>query len=350
MKMPRKVIISCLTLLSAFTLAASVSGTLAWYQYHTRATVEYTGVSINSTKLLQLSVDNGTTWDADIKNSQLPSASFAPVTTGAQEKDAPLWTKRKTVTTVDDNGVSSTHETSSLFYAQPNRGQGLYENWFLATDSSYAQFSLLIKINDIDGNASEVNLSNEVYITDLTIEDANADDNLDLDNAVRVHISTEYKDEGQAKTKNFLFAKDVEETEVGGFLDLDENGELDQIGYEWDRHTCVYGGGDLVENRQDEQGNKLPDECINIPYQHSYKSNDPSIIASTLEGSGTSIGKTGTDGDYMKITVTIWLEGWSILSKGAAGYTNTSIWDEDSYIEKDFNVGLTFGVRQSEGN
>ena len=35
MKMPRKLVISSLTLLSAITLAGSISGTFAWYQYST---------------------------------------------------------------------------------------------------------------------------------------------------------------------------------------------------------------------------------------------------------------------------------------------------------------------------
>ena len=229
MKMPRKVVISSLTLLSAFTLAGSISGTIAWYQYSVRAQVAYTGTSAHCSKLLQLSADNGTTWGSDIMDSDLPGASFAPVTTGAQDKAAPLNVKHKNVTIYEDDGVTpaGTQDISSCFYAQPDRGQGLYNNWLLASDSSYAQFDILIKVKYIDGNDTEAYLENDVYLTDLTIEDANAANHIDLANAIRVHVATSYKDNGVDTTRNFLFAKDSEETAVGGFLDVDEDGEFD---------------------------------------------------------------------------------------------------------------------------
>jgi len=356
MKMPRKVVISSLTLLSAFTLAGSISGTIAWYQYSTRAQVAYTGTSAHCSKLLQLSVDDGTTWSTDIKNSELPAATFLPITTGEQAKDAALTKKHRTVTMYDDNGnPSGTQDISSYFYAQPDRGQGLYDNWLLASDASYAQFDILIKVKDIDGQATETNLANDVYLTDLTIVDANQANNLDLANAVRVHISTEYQNEGATANKNFLFAKESESTEVGGFLDIDEDGEYDQVGYEWDRHTCLYGDGTFIPATYDDEGNKLTDDSYtDAPYQYSYKADDSSIIASELDGDlsgGTPIGTTSaTGGEYLKVTVTIWLEGWCPLLRGVNGLQDISIWDADSYVEQKFNVGMTFGVKLHNEN
>ena len=356
MKMPRKLVISSLTLLSAITLAGSISGTVAWYQYSVRSLVAYTGTSAHCSKLLQISVDDGNTWGSDIKNSDLPGASFAPVTTGAQEKDAPLWKKTRTETIYDEHGNSAgTQEVSSYFYAQPDKGQGLYDKWLLASDSSYAQFNLLIKVKDVDGKDPETNIANDVYLTDLTIQDVNVANNLDLANAVRVHISSEYEENGSAVNKNFLFAKETEDTEVGGFLDVDEDGEYDVVGYEWDRHTCLYGGGTFIPATFDVDGNKLTDDSYeNAPHQTSYKANDSNIIAQEVENNiigGTPIGKTSeTGGDYLKVTVTIWLEGWSSLLKQPAGTQDPSIWDADSYVEQQFNVGLTFGVQLHNEN
>ena len=356
MKMPRKLVISSLTLLSAITLAGSISGTVAWYQYSVRAQVAYTGTSAHCSKLLQISVDNGTTWGTDIKNSDLPGASFAPVTTAAQEKDAPLWNKTKRESIYDENGNKiGEQDISSLFYAQPDKGQGLYSNWLLASTNSYAQFEILIKVKDVDGKDPETNLTNDVYLTDLTIEDANTANNLDLANAVRVHISTEYKDEnGTNQTKNFLFTKESEELAVGGFLDVDEDGEYDVVGYEWNRHTCIYGAGTLVPATYDGEGNKLTDESVTgIPYQYSYKADDDSIIAKEVDNNlqgGTPIGKTSADSDYLKVTVTIWLEGWSSLLHGVNGLQDTSIWDAESYVAQNFNVGMTFGVQLHNSN
>ena len=357
MKMPRKIVISSLTLLSALTLAGSISGTVAWYQYSVRAMVAYEGTSAHCSKLLQISADNGQTWSNDIKDSQLPPVSFAPVTTGAQEKDAPLSLKHKTMQVYDDSGnpTGATQDISSYFYAQPDRGQGLYDNWLLASDTSYAQFDILIKVKDVDGKNTESNLVNDVYLTDLTIIDANQVDHLDLANAVRVHISSEYVDNGAVEGKNFLFATETEETEVGGFLDIDEDGEYDVVGYEWDRHTCLYGGGDFIPATYDTDGNKLTDDSYaNAPYQYSYKADDPSVVAQEVDNNlvgGTPIGKTSaTDGNYLKVTVTVWLEGWSSLLRHPTGTQDPSIWDADSYVEQKFNIGLTFGVQLHNEN
>ena len=355
MKMRRKVVISSLTLLSAFTLAGSISGTIAWYQYSTRATAAYIGTSAHCSKLLQISSDNGTTWGSDIKNADLPGASFVPITTGAQEKDAPLWEKHKTETIYDEHGnKTGTKDVSSLFYAQPDRGQGLYSNWLLASDSSYAQFDILIKVKDIDGNDTETNLVNDVYLTDLTIEDANTANNLDLANAVRVHVSTSYEDNGATEVKNFLFAKESEETAVGGFLDVDEDGSYDVVGYEWERHTCLYGDG-TVEVERDPITNEIISETVtSVPYQHSYKANDSTIFAQDDDGilsGGTPIGKTSSANDsFLKVTVTVWLEGWSSLLHGVHGLQDTSIWDAESYVAQNFNVGMTFGVQLHNDN
>ena len=357
MKMPRKLVISSLTLLSALTLAGSISGTFAWYQYSVRALVAYEGTSAHCSKLLQISADDGQTWSSDIKDSQLPSVSFAPITTGAQEKDAPLSLKHRTVPVYDDNGnpTGASQDISSYFYAQPDKGQGLYDNWFLASDSSYAQFDILVKVKDVDGKDVETDLVNDVYLTDLTILDVNQANHLDLANAVRVHVSSEYEDNGTLKSKNFLFAKESEETEVGGFLDIDEDGEYDVVGYEWDRHTCLYGGGTFIPGEVDQDGNKLTDDSYeNAPYQYSYKTDDPSIIAQEVDSNlvgGTPIGKTSVaGGDFLKVTVTIWLEGWSSLLRHPTGTQDPSIWDADSYVEQKFNIGLTFGVQLHNEN
>lgn len=338
--MPRKLVISSLTLLSAFTLAGSISGTVAWYQYSTRATVAYTGTSAHCSKLLQLSVDDGTTWDTDINDADLPSVSFAPVTSGGQEKDKDLSLKQK-------------QGYSSYLYGSPTRGVGAYENWYLADSSTYSRFELLIKVKDIDGQANETNLANDVYLTDLTIQDAN-NSGLDLSNAIRVHISSEYEDGGEAKTQNFLFAKEDEELAVGGFLDLVGDGKNDLAGYEWERQTCVYGGGTLVPATYDDEGNQLTEEsCTNIPYQYSYKADDDTIIASEVDNEivgGTPIGTTSaTTGEYLKVTVTIWLEGWAVLKEGLLNNDSTT-WDPATYIGQQFNVGMTFGVALHNSN
>ena len=312
MKMTRKLVITSLSLLVGASVAGSVIGTSAWFQYATKAQVAYTGSTSHCSKLLRISVDNGSTWGNDITSSAFNTVKFSPITTGAQLKNANL---------TISNGLP-------VFYGQPNYRQGAYTNWFTASEDSYAQFTVLIKVNDVDGASTPTQLENDVYLTDLTIQDATTGGAPDLSEALRVHIAT-------SDSKYFLFAKNSTSTAVGGYLDINNDNKYDTEGYEWNSTPIVYGEENAV--------------------QTSYKATDSSIIAAeAADGSisgGTAIGSTKASG-YLEVTVTIWLEGWALLQTGidhasqtsTINKTNTSIWDSTTYINKKFNVGLTFGV------
>lgn len=306
MKMTRKLVIASLSILVGAAVAGSITSTAAWFQYNIRAQVAYTGTTSHCTKMLKISADNGASWNNNINLSSLASNPFSPITTGSQLKNADL---------------------SGTFYAQPNYRQGAYSNWLTASTDSYAQFTIWIKVNDVDGNSTPTQLANAVYLTDVTIQDASNDGAPDLSDALRVHVAT-------SDSKYFLFAKSVTSTAVGGYLDINCDNKYDK-GYEWDTEPIVYGEEGAV--------------------QTSYLINDSTIIADedqygAITG-GTSIGSTTTSG-YLSVTVTIWLEGWALLDYGAdysitgerINKTNTQIWDSKTYINKKFNVGLTFGV------
>ena len=305
--MTRKIVISSLALLTGVAVAGSVTSTVAWFQYATRAQIAYTGTTSHCSKLLKISADNGSTWGNDINLNSLHTGKFAPITTGAQAKDAAL---------------------PSSFYAQPNYRQGSYDHWYTASTDLYAQFTILIKVTDVDGATIPNQLANDVYLTDVTIQDATTNGAPDLSDAMRVHVSS-------SDGVNLLFAKSTTSTDVGGYLDINNDNKYDTTGYEWDSSLVVYG----------EAGAK----------QTSYLTSDSSIIAAedtygAISG-GTSIGSTKTSGN-LEVTVTIWLEGWALLTRGidynsssaTINKTNTSIWDSATYVDKKFNVGLTFGV------
>ena len=309
MKMTRKLVVASLSLLVGASVAGSITSTVAWFQYVTRAQVAYTGTTSHCSKLLRISADEGATWGNDINLNSLSTTQvkFSPITTGAQEKDKAL---------------------PATFYGQPNYRQGAYENWFTASTDSYAQFTILVKVNDVDGASTPTQLANDVYLTDVTIQDATTGGAPDLSNALRVHVAT-------SANKYFLFAKSDESIAVGGQLDINNDNKYDTAGYEWDTTPIIYGAEGAT--------------------QTSYKANDATIIATEDQygaiSGGTSIGSTSTSG-YLTVTVTIWLEGWALLTTGidynssttTINKTNTSIWDSTTYVNKKFNVGLTFGV------
>lgn len=304
----KKVLIPSFALLIGGSLAATLSSTLAWFQYATRAQVAYVGAMTHSTKLLKISIDNGGHWGNDYYQtdtaSRITGNHLVPITTGAQAKDAAL----------------------SDFYAQPDFGRGRdYSHWTAANSNNYAQLTILAKVNDVDGASTQTLLENDVYITELLIQDDSTNGTTnDLSDAVRVHIAV--TDANGAK-KNFLFAKSVTSTTVGGYLDLNNDGSYDKDLESWGTQDCYYG-----ENAS----------------QTSYLCNDTTIISADPDNpSGVTIGKTGNG--YMTIIVTTWIEGWSKLDQGldgnANGATNTPVWDPAAYVGKKFNVGIRLGVK-----
>ena len=358
MKKPNKIILSSLIALVGFTVASSVTSTIAWFQYATRATVAYTGTSAHCSKLLNIAINNDSVidkdnlnWGTNIRSADLPSAKFAPITTGEMDKDSPLPTQ--TVGT----------ETKARFYASPDYRQGLYSNWLIAEDDNYLQFEVLIRLADVDenyGTASQRYLANDVYLTDLTIQNAGGND---LAESVRVHFaSTYYDNNGDEQHKNFLFAKTVTSTEVGGFLDVNDDGLQDTGAYDWDNTLCLYGGSDgtpVISDVLDSHNNLIGKKLDNPLLQTTYSaSEDPNpIIAKDDNGvltGGTSFGNTSVSTDkYMKIVVTVWLEGWAELHRGNDGNyqdEDSSIWNSASYAAKSFNVGMTFGVQLHADN
>ena len=361
MKKLNKIALTSLIALVGFSTAASVTSTVAWFQYATRATVAYTGTSAHCSKLLNISIDNGTNWGTDIRSSSLPTAKFAPITTGEQDKNSALPTQT-VVTEFEEDGVTpKTTVTKSRFYASPDYRQGLYSNWLIAEDDNYLQFEVLIRLADVDenyGTSTQKYLANDVYLTDLTIQNAGGND---LAESVRVHFaSTYYDDNGVEQHKNFLFARTVESTDVGGFLDVNDDGYQDTAGYEWEDSLCLYGGSDgtpVTSDVLDDHNNVIGQKLENPLLQTSYASDDDTIIAADNNGvlsGGTSLGKTSASKDeLMKVVVTVWLEGWSELHQGNDGNyqdEDSSIWNSASYAAKSFNVGMTFGVQLHADN
>ena len=57
---PAKLIFSFLGLATFASLVGTVSGTLAWYTYSTRATVSYSGTSVSNTVQLQIGIASHT--------------------------------------------------------------------------------------------------------------------------------------------------------------------------------------------------------------------------------------------------------------------------------------------------
>lgn len=288
-----KILVSALALAMGAGLAGSISGTMAWYQYATRAQVSYIGTTAHCSELLQISVDGGTNWKNEFKTSDLSGNTtasgthFVPVTSGP--------------VAMDEN-VGTFYSNPIYQISGPN-----YNTWQQAEDTNYLQFTIKFRVADVNENGVNDLLDKEIFLLDLTLLD---EDDGDLADALRVHFHT-------SDDENFLIAKDTDSTDTNGQLDLNGDTQADKTAaYEWESGSVItYGNGS----------------------QTSYTPAD--LIADDDNGDlsgGVPLGETA-GGDDFSITVTIWLEGWQELG-------GSTIWDNTNYVNKQFQVGMRFGV------
>ena len=318
----KNIIVPALAIIAGAGLVGSVSGTVAWYQYSTRATAAYVGTSASTSRNLQIKVGASGEYKTDLTNkdiaSYLTSASnndkLSPVTTGKNSKD--------------DSSLSL-------------KGQPVYQYEDLkdfkaaaATDTVVLPFTLKLANPNGDKIANE-----KIYLADLEILDGNAAQSgkADMSSALRVHFSS---------TTSKLFAKGANATAktvstvTHGKLDLNGDGLDDKVSgiiYDEDHDTrsdCDYGaklnGVDIDSDPTDSTEENFQD-AYNSLYAGYYVDDTASTLVAGTDN--YVLGVTDQNGE-LAVTVTIFLEGWqSINAKNA--------W-EDNTIGSEFKVGMRF--------
>ena len=305
MKM-NKIIIPVAALAMGVALVGSVSSTLAWYQYSTKAQASYIGTSVGQSENLEIKDAN------DKWKSSLTSTDIVALATGTGTNLIP----------VTAGGISATSALPSDFYSGIETGVSGYGD-HVATAENYLQFDLYIRYKEVKGNEPSY-VAKKLNLVDLTIQSANS--GLDLYKAIRVHISD--------GTNNYLFANagDASANDVtiktGANLDTDNDGFLDkEMKYDWETPQLVTYG------------------------------------VANSEQTATNCGKTGftqelgtlpTTATGLKLTVRIWIEGWQTLSNVPAGNieenaaTGSAVWDAAAYVDKDFRVGMRFQAANAD--
>jgi hypothetical protein len=371
-----KIIVSALALAVGASLVGSVSSTIAWYQYSTRANVSFIGESSGFSGNLQMrfvsEADDDTAWRTKITWQEMEAELLA---TDYAQKIVPMTFGR----------MSKDDACPATGYIQPLPGVSDMTKWVKATSKNYAQFQLQLRYNERDGveegdpATDEKNVEKDVYLTKLLIqEDANNGTKGDLSDAVRVHISSSY---GQ-QSKNKLISNQGKEIAVKGALDIDGDGDDDQAYPDADEFGFTHDDNDLVDIIYGDDGNDetreiqtsykatatdavggvhfTQDEIDNaqqgdaayqkttddwkvepvypaLAYSENNKLYNESDKASTPDSS-KAIGKTvASNNSYLTVKVTIWVEGWQELEGSA-------IWDF-KYINSKFNVGIQFAVQ-----
>ena len=360
MKIKKKsIIIPAFALLIGASLAGSISGTVAWYQYSTRVNAAYVGVSGGTSGNLQMRLRDGNynaqTGDwmtrlsiSDIQNYLANTAEhygseLMPITSGAMAKDDAL---------------------PANFYLNPIYGVADYADWAKASEKNYVVIPLQLRYVERDGNGDPdaQNVAKEVFLTELLIQEDHtndANDKEDLSDAIRFHISS-YSEATPTEKTNRLISKRGGTTEVEGALDLDGDGALDteyvndkygfegnatqEITYGAGRQISFSNGTDLASNQlwHNSKGEAGTDEKV---YPMVAESDGLDIVDANKEydnGKSKSIGSTlASTTQFLNVDITIWVEGWQSFENAEHEYS--SIWSED-YMNSKFNVGFEFAI------
>ena len=387
-----KIVVPTLAICLGAALVGSISGTVAWYQYSTRASTAYLGTSAGTSENLRVRI-KGTNTDQDDKwTSQLTKEAIQAYL-GADKKVQPITSGNM----VKDAALSGT------FWKNPVRSfedQVFdYNQWLEADTSMYVEIPLEFCYTEKDGVKDadlkdERLLAKDVYLSDLLIqEDYQNDedqDNLkkDLSTAIRVHLSASYEEEGEggqmeAKTSNKLISKNGGTILTAGHLDLDGDGEMDKVNvgsdagakYGFGKDTAAevvtYGSGvqtsfsnkyDVADgayralDAQQDTAEKVYPAVVESEDNHitlkdaslTYAEEGVQDPVSKKIGRTYASAEAGQEQKYLEVKVTIWLEGWQLLEEPVVANqepTYSALWDATDYIGSMFDVGMQFAVQ-----
>ena len=280
MKISKKVLIPVFATAMGLSVIGGVSGAVAWYQYNTKVSTSWIGVTSADGGVLQIQKSGETSWNsyADFGSSSTP---LHPITFGALTATSSL------------EGVTPKKH--------PQAGVTNPEQWDNAVKGTdYYELAFNLQAKKLNPTTKEYEACEAVVnIDDLHI--AATGDNQDVASAIRVHLSS--------GTTNKLLSLDGGSINCYGPLDLDGSGSADKNNnYQWETghgSELTYGVSDAVQvssKAADLENNAL----LTVP-----------VAGAT-------------------VTVTIWLEGWQKLRSSA-------IWDatKDSGVNVQFGMKLS---------
>ena len=210
----KKIIVSTLSIAMGAALAGSIAGSVAWYQYSTRASVSMVGTAAGTSRNLLVSA----------------TGADGTFSTYAKGSDGILKPVRAIHNTTITEGVSDlsnavldgTAQGKIAFYDKPvyqyaNSGKSISVADFLSGDYAVQQ-TFYFKVEDrVDGEDPEVQENKNIYLENLEIAGVSAANTLDLSDAVRVNIT--YSVDGGTTLKGATFGN-VASIKQSGLLDI----------------------------------------------------------------------------------------------------------------------------------
>ena len=375
----KSIIIPAFALLIGASLAGSISGTVAWYQYSTRVNAAYVGVSGGTSGNLQMRIrEAGYNWGTRLTKTDIENylesknggedLDLVPVTPGALDKNDTL------------SKVENSNYVQKDFYLNPRQGFGPYAKWLKADSAKNVvniplEFRYIGRDGVFENGKDDKDEEEDLYLSDLVLQAHDGEDR-DISDAIRFHVSS-YDPEDRANTEaSHLISKNGGTTVTNGKLDLDGNGEADKA-FADDKYNfndsdpasadaIIYGEGeqfsyaandgeDLITGKKYFDNENVEQDDADIsPILAKTSGNDLDLNLSNLQiagGESKSLGKTieyGSDPErFLCVDITIWVEGWQkfpVYDENGPTADVSSIWDA-SFIDAKFDIGFEFAVQ-----
>ena len=373
---PTKLLFGFLGIATFASLAGTISGTLAWYAYSARATLSYTGTSIEKTAQLQIGVVSPvaidyTAADKMTEDTDLSTSSahyyFAPIGTGLTSSNLNKYLEANGYATnylIPVTSGSYTRGDAFSLKNAPDVDARVFDNSDPAAAKLFVHFQFVFRIaKNVYSATPEYVGGQELWLTDAEVHASYAN-NGTVFKALRVFVdrTNDYEDD-------FILnptAATTGQTKVGGLLDIGADGyyDFDDSGKEilfgeYTNDTGLsasgYNGADVIDDVNDSHSEEL--DSFTAKHKNGIKYYDDlsgcgiktasyesisSIAPKTSNGKlenfdenhPTSICKTdNTENHLARVDMTIWLEGWdhSVVDK------------EQDHM---FDIGLTFEINK----
>lgn len=354
--MNKKLVVPFLATIIGLSIAGGLGGAFAWYQFNAEVRTGFIGSSVAEAGVLQIGhVENvggqdTIVWGNDyfVKSDDVNNPKpLIPVTFGQilYGQNIP-----------DNRDLSG----NLLAYGYPEAGAqtnaGYSQGWqemVVNTDKGgFYQYDIYLRAKEDDKNKPDgyALSSQAVYLSSVTLEDVTGNNN--VADAIRVHLAV--YDDHDVNVKNVLISKKEHSKDkttglkVFGELDLDDIVGADTLDLDWweDHYgeTCIYG---IPDNYQETtQAYDDTDNGITGIVQPRL---DGGLMPEPTPGSVAEqkcICKTvanGTDEQMIRITVTVWLEGWETLNSTGAAYEKP-VWNPKNTDAHEVRVGLVFDI------
>ena len=350
MKINKKILIPVFATAMGLSVIGGITGAVAWYQYNSRVTASFVGTSVADTGVLEIGhevVDDNNTpddttddttsivWGRDFSYNDGSAVNLIPVTFGQLAAHNALPSEGAWAYPEAGAGAGYHDETRVN-----SRGVSL-PGWKHAEEGKhYAQFDVYVRATTTDKNADNSGRSNpvdrEVFISDYVLQTVTADKA--VEEALRIHISAEGEEDAillsnTAKTNMALSGK----------MDLDNSGHLDTY------HSTF--ANDNLDPSLFEENPTAGDDIVYGVSTDKQTTQAVSALKASRDSDGfiasadrsKTVFSTGTGENGIKLTVTIWLEGWDLLSN------STAVWNPFYTAGAEVQVGLQFDTGAFRG-